>query len=177
MKGETEQVQWSRNVWDRWSIPKHSFSSWLAIKDRLKTKARLVQYGVLQDDICSLCGGGAETINHLYFECQYSQKVLELVTSRLGLGRTYKDLEAAYKWINRRLVQQKVKKKVWNTAVNAIVYCIWQVRNSVIWKNQKQQEGHTAKQIQFLILSRLNKLRGRKMKPNEERWIDSLYNV
>ncbi|KAL2922721.1 LINE-1 retrotransposable element ORF2 protein [Bienertia sinuspersici] len=177
MKGEPDQVHWSRNVWDRWSIPKHSFCSWLAIQNRLKTKERLMQHGVLQDDICSLCGGGAETINHLYFECQYTKRVLELVTSWLGLGRTYQDLDSVFKWINRRLSQQKVKKKVWNAAINAIVYCIWQVRNSMIWRNQKQQEDHTAKQIKFLVLSRLNKLRGRKFKPNEESWVDSLYNV
>ncbi|KAL2904550.1 LINE-1 retrotransposable element ORF2 protein [Bienertia sinuspersici] len=47
MKGETEKVQWCRNVWERWSIPKHSFSSWLAIQDKLRTKARLVQFGIL----------------------------------------------------------------------------------------------------------------------------------
>ncbi|KAL2943652.1 D-ribose pyranase, partial [Bienertia sinuspersici] len=104
MKGEVEKVQWSRNVWERWSIPKHSFSSWLAIQDKLKTKARLVKYGVLQDKTCSLCGVAAETIGHL----------------------THQDLESAFKWINRRMSKHKVKKKVWNAAVNAVVYSIWQ---------------------------------------------------
>ncbi|KAL2924674.1 tRNA-2-methylthio-N(6)-dimethylallyladenosine synthase [Bienertia sinuspersici] len=151
MKGEAEKVQWSRNVWERWSIPKHSFSSWLAIQDKLKTKARLVKYG-------------------------YSQNVLKLITTWLGSVRTHQDLESAFKWINRRMSKHKVKKKVWNAAVNAVVYSIWQVRNSIVWRNQMQQEVQTAKQIMFLILSRLNKIRGRRMKPNDEEWIDSLYN-
>ncbi|KAL2936732.1 Glycine--tRNA ligase beta subunit [Bienertia sinuspersici] len=167
MKGEAEKVQWSRNVWERWSIPKHSFSSWLAIQDKLKTKARLVKYGVLQDETCSLCGVAAETI---------SQNVLKLITTWLGSVRTHQDLESAFKWINRRMSKHKVKKKVWNAAVNAVVYSIWQVRNSIVWRNQMQQEVQTAKQIMFLILSRLNKIRGRRMKPNDEEWIDSLYN-
>ncbi|KAL2925743.1 Lon protease [Bienertia sinuspersici] len=107
---------------------------------------------------------------------EYSQNVLKLITTWLGSGRTYQDLESAFKWINRRLNQQKVKQKVWNVAINAVVYCIWQARNSLVWRSHMQQEDQLAKQIMFLVLSRLNKIRGRKMKPKDEDWIDSLYN-
>ncbi|XP_062114571.1 uncharacterized protein LOC133825675 [Humulus lupulus] len=44
-----DRVNWSKEVWGRLNTPKHSFTLWLAIQDRLKTKARLYRFNVLPE--------------------------------------------------------------------------------------------------------------------------------
>ena len=72
---------WATRIFNRkifWfsaAIPKHSFIGWLAMKDRLWTKARLIQWGFIGDSLCSYCKMMIETRNHLFFECPFSQRI------------------------------------------------------------------------------------------------------
>ncbi|XP_057535390.1 uncharacterized protein LOC130813571 [Amaranthus tricolor] len=54
--GNSPKVQWRHLVWNRLSIPKTRFICWLATHQGLKTKDKLRHIGVVDDDMCSLCG-------------------------------------------------------------------------------------------------------------------------
>jgi len=45
-------VQWASVVWEQWSLPRHSFSLWLAMLGKLRTRDRL-QF-LSPDPICPL---------------------------------------------------------------------------------------------------------------------------
>ncbi|XP_062118628.1 uncharacterized protein LOC133832277 [Humulus lupulus] len=72
-----DRVNWSKEVWGRLNTPKHSFVLWLAIQDRLKTKARLYRFNVLADARCQFCTVEDETIAHLFFECPFTSDCLQ----------------------------------------------------------------------------------------------------
>ncbi|KAK7256204.1 hypothetical protein RIF29_29642 [Crotalaria pallida] len=55
-------------VWNSYSIPKHCFIVWLAIKDRLRTKNSLSMFMQVQPE-CILCNRAMESRDHLFFEC------------------------------------------------------------------------------------------------------------
>ncbi|XP_062094314.1 uncharacterized protein LOC133800371 [Humulus lupulus] len=76
-----EQVNWSKEVWGRLNNPKHSFMLWLAIQDRLKTKARLYRFNVLLEARCQFCKVADETTTHLFFDCPFSSECLQQVKS------------------------------------------------------------------------------------------------
>ncbi|XP_050238094.1 uncharacterized protein LOC126687578 [Mercurialis annua] len=57
-------VSWWRILWSSGNIPKHSFISWLAIRQKLRTREKLKRWGCVESDVCVLCnkeftlGGG-----------------------------------------------------------------------------------------------------------------------
>uniref|UniRef100_A0A803PE03 Reverse transcriptase domain-containing protein n=1 Tax=Cannabis sativa TaxID=3483 RepID=A0A803PE03_CANSA len=71
-----EKKDWCKHVWDRLVIPKHKFILWLVLWDRLKTKDRISKYDTQVDLTCLLCGKGNESVQHLFFQCEYSSKCL-----------------------------------------------------------------------------------------------------
>lgn len=56
LRGEEANVQWSRMVWNMYTLPKHRIIFWLAVQNRLKTKDRLVMMRICSDDVCTICG-------------------------------------------------------------------------------------------------------------------------
>ncbi|XP_074313719.1 uncharacterized protein LOC141648911 [Silene latifolia] len=67
---------WHKTVWSAWAIPKQSVVAWLCMHKALNVRAKLKRIGYTDDDGCVLCGNDAETHDHLFFSCEYSNKVL-----------------------------------------------------------------------------------------------------
>lgn len=66
-----------RLVWQPLSIPKCAFISWLALKNRLYKKERMIRFGLNIDPICVLCRIVPESAPHLFAECNFSKSVLQ----------------------------------------------------------------------------------------------------
>ena len=64
-----DPVGWSRVVWFTQGVPRFSFITWLAVKNRLSTGDRMRFWGMIQG--CTLCGERDETRDHLFFACPY----------------------------------------------------------------------------------------------------------
>ncbi|XP_048502985.1 uncharacterized protein LOC125498757 [Beta vulgaris subsp. vulgaris] len=85
MTEEQPVVPWVKEVWNRMSMPKHKFITWLGVHDRLKTKERLFQYHISPDDLCCLCGNASESTAHLFFGCIFSTQLLKEVLRWVGV--------------------------------------------------------------------------------------------
>lgn len=59
-----------------------AFICWVVCKDKLRTKDRLKRWGVVDDDMCVLCGENVENKEHLFFNCCYSRRIWESVLCR-----------------------------------------------------------------------------------------------
>lgn len=90
-RGELEKWPWSRWIWCKGILPKHSFICWLAMHGRLLTKERLHRIGICQDDNCQLCGDAPETVVHIYFECTFSKRCILDLLHWLGKGTSQRD--------------------------------------------------------------------------------------
>lgn len=75
------KVDWHRVVWFPQDVPRHSFMTWLAIKNRLSTGDRMRQWGMVQG--CELCGERDETRDHLFFACPFAYSIWEGPARRL----------------------------------------------------------------------------------------------
>lgn len=58
--------RWLIAVWFPLAIPKCSFTSWLAFKNRLLTKDRMQHFGMTTNPTCILCNNANETALHLF---------------------------------------------------------------------------------------------------------------
>lgn len=54
IKLEYPKVIWHKHVWFSQCIPKHAFTTWIAIRGRLKTLDRMSKWFNVQDKVCCL---------------------------------------------------------------------------------------------------------------------------
>ena len=77
-------VQWHKLVWFPQGVPRYSFITWLAVKDRLATGHKTRQRG--QPQVCIYCGEPDETRDHLFFACPFTFTLwLKVVGNLFGI--------------------------------------------------------------------------------------------
>ncbi|XP_074297257.1 uncharacterized protein LOC141627962 [Silene latifolia] len=120
-----QKVDWHRMTWNKWTIPKHSFIAWIYKHKNMNTNDKLHNLGISTENTCCLCAQNVETLEHLFFDCGYSRKVIDLVSHwiRVPLPR-----HAILQWsLRRRGVQIKVDLTF--AVINAFIYHVWRQRN------------------------------------------------
>ncbi|XP_056694961.1 uncharacterized protein [Spinacia oleracea] len=171
--GNNTRVRWCHLVWNRLSIPKHIFTLWLAMHDRLKTKARLYKIGVGNDKLCPIYNCAEETVIHLYFNCAYGKACLSIMLGWLEIHCTKTHLYQVLIWL-RTNRKGDFRKKVAYTAIAALTYCIWGARNFVVWELQVPTVMHTVHQAQADVKGRIQNLLGAEVKSTDREWVYSL---
>ncbi|XP_074327948.1 uncharacterized protein LOC141665862 [Apium graveolens] len=67
---------WTKMVWPKFSIPKCSVLLWLVLKNRLlTTDHRMLQFNMVVDPHCVLCGAVLETQEHFYVQCPFTAAI------------------------------------------------------------------------------------------------------
>ncbi|XP_074291513.1 uncharacterized protein LOC141618312 [Silene latifolia] len=121
-----EKVVWAPLVWLRLVVSKHNFITWLAVQSRLLTRDRLSSMGICCDIRCLLCGEATKTHFHLFFECIYSQKCVQLVSDWLKVTIPWQN---TLDWWNQKRIKPLLRKHIVGATVCALVYHVWQARN------------------------------------------------
>ncbi|XP_074271311.1 uncharacterized protein LOC141595244 [Silene latifolia] len=119
------KVNWHNLVWNKWSIPKHSFISWVYQHKNMNTMEKLHNLSISEEYTCRICRNETETIEHLFFDCPYNRKVVVIEGDWLGLPLPYQDL---MEW-RLRITGSKMKQGIINATINACLYHIWNQRN------------------------------------------------
>ncbi|XP_074300601.1 uncharacterized protein LOC141631886 [Silene latifolia] len=76
MRTAKPKVEWFHLVWHNCAVPKHRFIAWLVHMNALNTRHKLKRIGVSDSSLCCICEKEEETIQHLFFDCEYSRKVM-----------------------------------------------------------------------------------------------------
>lgn len=93
------KVLWAKSVWNSFVTPKHAFIGWLAIKNKLLTKDRLVFLQI--DRRCSFYTHFSKSTAHLFFDCSFSRAVWDVIRVWVGIKRLMSTLRSALKWIKK----------------------------------------------------------------------------
>lgn len=64
-----------KKIWFCHSMPKFSFTAWLAIHDHLATGDRMASWNIGVNPVCVFCQVHQETRDHLFFACRFSQEM------------------------------------------------------------------------------------------------------
>lgn len=167
-----EKVTWNAWVWNNFNVPKHSMICWMMCLDKLKTKERLKSMGICQDDTCAVCGVGSESRNHIFFECQYSQRCSQLLCDA-DVQKSRKDnAMSAAEWIRRRFKGSRFSRKTLYALLAATVYNTWMNINTVCQENKcespKLNVKHIIEEVRSRILCML------KVKISDKNWLLAL---
>ena len=167
----TTIVDWTMMVWERMSIPKHRIIMWLVMLGRIRTRDFLGRIGVVADQNCLLCNRNQEEIPHLFFECTYSLRCLEEIKGWLGWKCQATRLDKLFKWI-KKMKQGSLKKHVLYSVLNALVYHVWRVRNSVLWEAKLWLISNTVQRIKDELKVRFKVAKPKKISRLEQEWLD-----
>ncbi|GAB2210364.1 hypothetical protein Droror1_Dr00015630 [Drosera rotundifolia] len=64
------------------------FILWLGSMDKHRTKKRLYKFGMIVDDICSLCRREAETRDHVFLKCPFVHEVIDGILPLIKLSKS-----------------------------------------------------------------------------------------
>ncbi|XP_074300954.1 uncharacterized protein LOC141632295 [Silene latifolia] len=163
-------VSWDKTVWNSWCISKHSFINWLIAREALLLRDKLLQIGVVADSVCCICGADTESHRHLFVQCQYTQKLVKLLSCKLKVK-----LPTVYliNWIQSK-PWAKVMKNVVIAWIQALYYAIWHQRNKARLEGVLDQPEVVLKQISNMLLMRSTFWLKCIKKSSDEAWVKSI---
>ncbi|XP_074293150.1 uncharacterized protein LOC141620088 [Silene latifolia] len=126
LRGSNPEVSWWRVFWNSMNVPKTSFIYWAVVLGRLLTKDRLVRMGGASDLSCFLCHSHDESHDHLFFDCLYSNRCVQLLQQKLQF---YFDPRGLVNWNRRRRRNSLLMRRITCACYIQLVYLIWQERN------------------------------------------------
>ncbi|XP_013595094.1 PREDICTED: uncharacterized protein LOC106303347 [Brassica oleracea var. oleracea] len=133
LKGETQTLPWTKLVWIKGGVPKHSFLTWLFALDRCPTRDRLLRWGLQTDSNCLLCNMADESRDHLYFLCPFAWSLWTLVAQRCRLvyDRRWDHCLTQLQSLSGNKYVRRVTLLGWQSTV----YWIWSERNNRLHRN------------------------------------------
>ena len=124
-------------VWGPDHVPWFNFLFWLALQNRLVVKARLLKWGFVNDDICVFCRTSSETIDHLYFQCAFTNGIWQNLLGKCRIRRDVLPWRREVSWFSWRAVGNTKLYQMWRLILSAMIYWTLQARNGVIFQNQQ----------------------------------------
>ncbi|XP_021751016.1 uncharacterized protein LOC110716679 [Chenopodium quinoa] len=109
------------------NIPRHSFTSWMIVWRRIRVRARLARLGIIDASDCPLCGLFDETVEHLFFECQYTKECCRIIDKLTGYNCDPSTLESCNDKL--KTITGRFRRQVIQSCYAGLLYSIWQQRN------------------------------------------------
>ncbi|XP_074305587.1 uncharacterized protein LOC141640805 [Silene latifolia] len=150
-------VTWYPWIKNRLLLPKHNFFICLVAHNRLLSQDRLVRMQIATCNRCLLCDDGEENIDHLFFQCSYSQQCVRLIEDWLQICLP---LQGIIDWWLHLRERSLLKKQVVATAIAQLMYLIWHARNRCRLEYVLPSPASLFKQVKETLLINL---RGRKL--------------
>ncbi|XP_074277529.1 uncharacterized protein LOC141601159 [Silene latifolia] len=86
LQGSQVKVPWYPLIWNKVNSPKHAFIGWIAIQQKLLTKDRLLQYGIITNGRCELCLSHIETLQYILYDFVFSAMCWRHLKCWLGIN-------------------------------------------------------------------------------------------
>jgi len=121
-------------LWKVKTFPNVLTTAWRVLLGRVPTRESLRRRGVvMQNTLCALCQTKAESCQHLFLECKHTLRVWALSFRWIGILFVQHN-EIMIHFESFHLVQGSNKQNlIWKGVWAAIVWCIWEHRNLVVF--------------------------------------------
>ncbi|CAI9108650.1 OLC1v1008308C1 [Oldenlandia corymbosa var. corymbosa] len=141
---------------------------------KMKNRAVAAIFDRLDHAECVLCQDNVEeSASHLFFECGYSEKLLNGVKEWLHLELRQKMLQQLVIRIKNVYRYQKMEQKLACGALMACVYHIWMERNARRFQQKQKQEEVRLVEIKKELMYRVQCISS-KLKAKTVRYLDSI---
>lgn len=121
---------WCPAIWHRLMIQNCSYFMWLALRNRLLTKDRMLYFRIHVDPSCVLCRCNVETSEHIFFDCPYTSILKH--SSPVDLTLSLQDWLAGIFFIGSL---SNLKKEAGYLYISVMIYLLWKERNNRMHQN------------------------------------------
>ena len=135
-------------LWFPGHIPRQSFIMWLACLGRLQTMDRLNSVGIIDNNICILCGHHTETHEHLFFKCTTSHLIWQTVNAKANMQWPIYPWQHLIRWASSTYQKKNtITHLIPRLLLSSTVYFIWHERNNRVFNNTFQSPPSIAEAI------------------------------
>lgn len=99
IRSRAPKIHWQHVVWFAMSIPQHCFIFWLAVRGCLRTKDKIIKWGVQISARCPLCNLHNEDLNHLFCCCPFSRFIWQQVCLLSGISKIRRSWNVEVSWL------------------------------------------------------------------------------
>ncbi|XP_057248100.1 uncharacterized protein LOC130590136 [Beta vulgaris subsp. vulgaris] len=153
LRGEQPKVEWRRITCNSKASPKAIFITWMMLHGRLNIKTRLYQWGVVKDKHCPICNTADETLEHLFFTCDYSKAIWSRCLQLINVNIT-SDLATIISTVAKHSRKKHRHHQLLNMLFIECVYHIWIQRNRKVFDDQFLPPLQVIRQIVFAVACR-----------------------
>ncbi|XP_071697409.1 uncharacterized protein [Rutidosis leptorrhynchoides] len=151
LRSNRVKVGWHHVIWFKGLEPKHAFIMWLATLHRLYTQDKMKSWMPQVPLLCPLCEKTNDSINHLFFQCEFSSCVWKDIKAKL----IFRGLPYSLDSIVQRMAVYPFTKNIWNIVnrlvIAACVYFVWRERNARLFRHQKKEALKVGEDVQNYI--------------------------
>ncbi|XP_077232559.1 uncharacterized protein LOC143869884 [Tasmannia lanceolata] len=147
---------WASRIWFSCHIPRHALVSWKALKNGLSTTDNLPFLDPSVNRSCILCNFGLESVTHLFFQCNYSKWIWNIILGKLGHRRNPNpDLLQEELWLANNFKGAGQTSKLAYIAFEAAIYIIWIERNNRVFHKISLPNSTLLSEILILVRSKV----------------------
>ncbi|XP_074288622.1 uncharacterized protein LOC141613778 [Silene latifolia] len=139
---------WYTVVWNNWNVAKHAVITWLAMNNGLNVREKLFKI--------------AETVEHLFFNCDYSKKVLQYVENWCGFR-----IDVSMASSGRSSLKAGVHSLTWT----ACYYYIWYQRNNARLNATLLRPDKVVESVREEAMRRIRLMIGKNMSRGDKEWL------
>ncbi|XP_028555324.1 uncharacterized protein LOC110094857 [Dendrobium catenatum] len=144
-------VDWHDFVWFKKASLKFACYTWMALIGKLKCANTLIRIGINVTADCSFCKSHRETLQHLFFECDFSFSVLLLILPIFMEFLFRPNLFLAFDWLNTTFSYSVVEKNFCFSVLACAIYHIWRERNNRRFSNSWMSPYGVIESIKSII--------------------------
>ncbi|XP_074278193.1 uncharacterized protein LOC141601789 [Silene latifolia] len=154
-------------------LPRHAFLVWLVAQQKLLTQDRLQRFGMVQVNVCYLCGVEEEDHEHIFFQCQYSELCRSKISQwcKVELPRQH----CIAWWLHWR-ARSTCKKKVVAMILANFMAMIWWCRNRSRVDGLMMRPEMVVSLICNEVIVRVGQCRISSRHRNTQLWLDEICN-
>ncbi|KAE8677066.1 hypothetical protein F3Y22_tig00111550pilonHSYRG00032 [Hibiscus syriacus] len=151
------KVAWHHLVWFSGLIPNHFIILWMAILDRLPTRARLLRMGITIENVnCLFCNMIPETQSHIFFECDYAKSLWASILQLCDINRNICHWDGELAWAVHCFRGKSLLTRVLKLAFTSYVYGIWRERNNKLFGGKTRTMIENLEDIKDTIRIRMS---------------------
>lgn len=131
---DEDNEDWSW-IWKLICGEKVKMFTWLLAKGKLLTNAEREKRHLTNDALCAYCGAEAETLRHLFWDCQAARNVWRLTLSPVGFQFAHH--VTIWDWLKQNCCSKVMvhNEVAWSSIFCFTLWGIWKARNTRLFNN------------------------------------------
>ncbi|XP_070026680.1 uncharacterized protein [Nicotiana sylvestris] len=154
LRGTFPKVTWKRLVCNNAGCPKWAFNLTLVAHGRLYTRDRLAKLGIANNLVCPLCEHDDESLDHLFFKCNFSAALWNKLLRYQGVHKQIMGWVQEQEWTIKFANGKNAKAEMYRMVLSCSVCYIWKERNQRIFQGRRRTVDNLSRLIVQDTLSR-----------------------